>query len=797
MNNLIFAIRSLSNKGRHNILKISTLSIGLAVGLVLIAKICFEQSYDTFYPDAKRTYRVMETFKNQKGTGEYGWISGAVAPTMKAEIPGVEAATRLTNLADAGTSFTTPDKQRYSVEHAVFMADSNVFDLLPRTILLGDPKEVLARPGYVMISHSLAEKMGGLDKVDEMAITPDDYPDWELTIGGVFEDVPENSHLRYDMLVSLNTMDEESLNNWIGNERYFGYIRLAPGITAESLEQPIHDMQLRHLDQEQLRKLGMEQNYFIKPMLELHTGNEDVRNMVMMLLVLASALLFTAVMNYILIAISSIVNRTKEVAVHKSYGASEVNIHSMIMSETFVHMMIALALAVFLIFASQDMIQELLDISVYNLLFSRSALALLTVCMVIFIIIGFVPGTLFARIPVASAFRHYREHKRKWKLCLLFFQFIVGGLLMSMLVVVAQQHNFMVNSNPGYAYDRLAYTKIEGLDSTARAKVIEEMERIPEIEMVSTCENLFLSDMGGNNIFLPGRDEEALNVADQYNCGNGYLKLMEVAVIEGRSFAENVQFSNEVMVNRTFAEKMEKAVGWADGVVGKEILITEHTGTPDENVTVPGAYRICGVYENYRIGSLVSSDERPSVLFYNSHPSPILMLKFHQMDAGAIKKVDAKLQELMPHLETRLSLYSTDMVNLYSNSRKFQKQLWIGGLVTLLISIIGLIGYTNDEVNRRCKEIAVRKVNGATLLEIQQIFQKDVLCIAVPAALIGATLAYVLSAHWQQQFVEKVPLDILFFIGGSLIIIFTVSVSILYRTWFAANSNPVESLKSE
>ncbi|RHJ78896.1 ABC transporter permease [Parabacteroides sp. AM08-6] len=795
MKNLVIAVRSLFKQGRHNLMKIGTLSIGLAVGLVLIAKVYFEQSYDTFYPDSDRIYRLTESIEKQDGNVDYEQVAGAVAPGMKAEVPGVEAATRLTYIAGPGTTFTTSEKQRYSADF-ILMADSNVFDVFPRPILLGNPKEVLARPNYAMISRSLAEKMGGVEQVDGVVIAMDYNPGRTYVIGGVFEDIPENSHLHYDMLVSLNGMNEWSRTNWVGNDRYLGYVRLMPGITPESLKPAIHEMQLRHIDQEEMSRAGVELTFYMKPLLEMHSGSDNVKNMMLMLSVLAFALLFTAVMNYILIAISSIINRTKEVAVHKSYGASEKNIHSMIMSETFVHMLIALALAVFLIFLCQDVVKELLNVSVSALFYSKGTLLLLAVCVVVFFLTGFVPGVLFARIPVAAAFRNFRESKRIWKLCLLFFQFVAGGLLVSLLLVVTRQHTYMVNSNPGYSYEKLAYCDISGLDSTARAKVIEEMRRLPEIEKVSTSDNLPLYSMSGNNISLPGSDEELFNVADQYDCGNGFLDLMEIPVIEGRSFTENIPFSTEIMVNRAFAEKMENVAHWTS-VVGKEIQITDHGYRISENAMESSTYTICGIYENYRIGSLIYLDNRPSVLFYNSYPSSNLLLNFNNLDADAIEKANDKLQELMPNLEPKLSLFSEDIVNLYSSSRKFQDQLWIGGLVTLLISIIGLIGYTNDEISRRRKEIAIRKVNGATLLEIQRIFLLDVMRIAVPAAFMGGALAYVLAIRWQQQFIEKVPLNIGIFLLGSLFVILVVTISVIYRIWFAANSNPVESLKSE
>ena len=796
MKNLNIAVRSLFKKGRHNGMKIVSLSVGLSVALVLIAKIYFEQSYDTFYPDADRIYRLTESFVTADGSGDFPQVPGAVASGMKAEVPGIEEATRLTYIAGEGTTFKTPEKERYFADY-ILMADSNVFDVLQRPILLGNPREVLARPWYAMVSRSLAEKMGGIDAVNGIQITPDDMPGMKLTIGGVFEDIPENSHLRFDMLVSMNGMNEWSRTNWVGNDRYLSYVRLSPGVSPESLKPAIHEMTLRHIDQEEMQKAGVELDFFMKPMLEMHSGSSDVENMMMMLAVLAFALLFTAVMNYILIAISSIVNRTKEVAVHKSYGASEGNIYSMIMSETFVHMMISLLLAIFIIFLCQDVIEDLLGVSVANLLLSKGAWLLLMICAVVFLLTGYVPGFLFARIPVASAFRNFRESKRVWKLGLLFLQFIAAGLLVTLLMNVIRQHQFMIHDDPGYAYDRLAYCNIAGLDSTNRSKVSQELMRMPEVEMVSTAYALPLSGMSGNNISLPGSEEQLFNVADQYWVGNGYLELMEIPVIEGRSFTENVAVSYEIMVNRAFVEKIQMYANWPDGPIGKQIFITGHDQGENVNAMSGGYYTICGVYENYRIGSLARLDDRPSVLFYSSTPLSIQVVKFNTLTAEAVDKVNNRLLEVMPDRNETLSIYSVDVVNLYRDSRKFRDQVLVGGIITLIISLIGLIGYTNDEINRRRKELAIRKVNGAESFDIIRIFLKDIMQIAIPAVLIGCVGSYFISDYWQEQFQKKVSLHPMVFIIGALSVWVIVAICVVYRTWKVANSNPVESLKSE
>ena len=152
MKNLNIALRSLFKKGRSNGIKILSLGVGLAMGLVLISKVCFERSFDKFYPDSDRIYRLHENIIRDGEYKSYGQVSGGVATAMQVEIPEVEKATRLTYIGGDKELFKTQDGNRYSARYVV-MGDTNVFDLLPRPILIGDPKETLSRPGYVMISN--------------------------------------------------------------------------------------------------------------------------------------------------------------------------------------------------------------------------------------------------------------------------------------------------------------------------------------------------------------------------------------------------------------------------------------------------------------------------------------------------------------------------------------------------------------------------------------------------------------------------------------------------------------------
>lgn len=791
MEKLIVIFRSLFQRGRSNLIKILSLGVGLAMGLVLIAKVYLEQSYDDFFPDGDRIYRISTNVEREgedEEALEYPQVSGAIAPGMKMEIPEVEAATRFTWIGWDAVFFTTEDNNKY--KGRIILGDSCLFDVFPRKMLAGDAKDILSRPMYIMVSRKVAEKMGGMSTVIGKTIQMENYRGKTVTVGGVFEDIPRNSHLNFDMILSMPSIGEftwDGSMNWVGNDRYIGYVKLASGVTPESIVPGIERMQEKNQPMEKIRESYVYFTYRLTPLLELHKGTPEVKRMFKLLSLLAFALIFTAVMNYILIVISSLVNRSKEMAVNKCYGASEGNIYRKMLLETLVDLLAALVVAIILIFVFQSKIEDLLSATLGVLFSWKACLLLLAVCVVVFFVAGLVPGYLYAHVPIASAFRNYKENKRFWKLGLLFVQFIATGFLVTLLVVIGRQYSYMIQDDPGYTYQDLAYVSLRGVETDMRQRSVEEIARLPEVKSVTTCSQLPLNGASGNNIYLPGNETQLFNIADYYSVGNGYLELMGIPIVEGRSFTENVPTSNEVMVSRRFIDKINIHTNWTDGVVGKDIYISEHGGP----------YTICGVYEDFRMGAIGQEDTRASVMFYKQEPNSTLLIRYHQMTGESNQKVSELLTELIPTKEIVVYSYPNELKSLYTDSRKFRDSVLLGGIVALIIALIGLMGYTNDEMNRRRKETAVRKVNGATIGDILFLFMKDISRIALPALVLGCGIAAYVANRWQEQFSEKAALSLILFVVCGLFVLTVILAIVSLNCYRAATANPAESVKSE
>lgn len=792
MKNFYISFRTLFKKGRHNDIKILSLGVGLAMGLVLIAKVCFELSYDNFYPESDRIFAIQENFSiGDKSNDGFPCVSGGVAPGMKAEIPGVVAATRCERTGEM--VMKTPDNKKYT---AIFMlADSCFYDVLPREMLVGNARETLSRPLYALVSEEMAGKINpdGADVIGK-TFEVQTFPGVQITVGGVFKDVPKNTHLYYDVLVSLSTFKAitgwSKDDQWLGGDSFNAYVLLQPGLSADDMLQPMAEMLDRHVDSKKLKEQGMTYSIFLRPLGELYASSPATKRMAVMLTAIAFAILFAALMNYVLLVISSMVTRSKDVAIHKCYGATGWNITDMIFSEAFLNLLISVVFSTLLVFGFRRIVEELLGTSLSSLFTPDTLMILLSVCVLVFLVAGLLPSQLFARIPVALVFRSYTNSRRSWKKALLFIQFVAVGFLVCLLIVIGWQYSFMVNDNPGYSYERLAFCNLEGVPQSSRKALMDEILKQGEVEDVTTCYELPAFSGSGDIVYRPGTEDAVAHFRDLYGTNANFVSLLEMKVIEGQAFDESYSDSMQlVMVSRQMATELANAFQWKDGVVGKKLDIGGH-GTDDP-------FTVVGVYDDVRMGRIDQEGMVNSAIFFSKRAEQTLVVKFRERNAENLAHINNVIKEFLPDREINLIDYRFSLTKLYDTSRIFRDSVMAGGIITLIIALIGLIGYINDETNRRGKEIAVRKINGATERDILRLISSDIVWMALPAILIGAGASWFASEKWLQQFSEKIPMNAGLFLTGSVVVLAVILLTVVYRTWMVANANPVLSLKSE
>lgn len=774
----------------NNILKILSLGIGLAIGCILIAKVCFESSYDNFYKGLERIYLIKPNYSLRGKVNESYQVSGGIAPGFKKYVPGVESATRTTFLFESEKFYT---EEKALVTGTLVLADTAFFDVFDRKILAGNPKEVLAQRFNIMVSRSFAEKMGGIDKAIGKIIYNEEAPKLKFTVGGVYEDFPENGSMYYDILLSMETYPKESTDNWLGNDRYKGYVKLEEGVTPESIDPAIRKMMDKNLPMEELKNSGYKIWCVLSPFHKLHTSEPYVKNLIIILSVVSFVLVLISLMNYMLISISEMVKRSKEIGIHKCYGAEGTNIYGMLIKETSVYLFFSLLLAFLMILGFRQTIEYLLGVSLEALFIKETMIVLCGVILVLFLVSALLPGYLYNKIPVSVAFMNYKENKRKWKLCLLFIQFIINVFLLSFVFIIAAQYDKALNDDPGYNYDNVLYYNVRGVDKAQASRSVEVISSLPEVIDVERAYTLPFDYCSGNNVYLPGHDAELFNIADQYDGTEGFFEFFDIPIIEGRVPATE----NEIAVSRSFVEKMKEFTDWNDGPIGKGIYLTEHSDSSAMNL---GILTISGVYEDYRIGLLNRMDERPSVRFtgkVEKEYMPFILVKVKEINPETINKIQKKLREVITEKEMEVFSYEQVMNSMYDDNKKMKNTILAGSIFSIAIAFLGLVGYVRDEAQRRSKEIAIRKINGATTAEILSLFVAGIMKWLVVAFIIGDALAYYVAGLWLEQFAEKVSLSLLYFLAADLIVAIIVVATVVICSLKISNANPVLSLKNE
>lgn len=785
-------LKSLNQRGQHNWIKIVCLAVGLATGIVLIGKAGFEQSWDKFFPTSDRIYVVCEDIIRNGEYKHYPQTAGAVAHGIKRYCPQVEAATRYTSFA-WDMPIVTDDDKRVRTNYA--LVDSCFFDVFPFRILVGNPKKTLSQVDCCMIPRSLAEKLMGIENPLDLVGKKIYYNirgGWALTVGGIYEDIPLNSKLHgMEVMVSMPTITRimfDGRDNWVGNDRYESYVRLAKGIMPDDLKPQIEKMKRDNLPLDELKKAGVDLGFSVQPLVDYHTKDEGTRRMTWIVSILAAVLIGCAVMNYLLLVIGGISQRAKEMAVHQCYGAEARHIYQKVMTESIVHLLLSLILAALLLFLFKETIEELVGAPLMVLLLTGSNIWLIvSTCLVVLLITGFVPSWIYTHIPLAAAFKNYNHSHRIWKLLLLGLQFASATFLIILLIVVGRQYRMMVNDDPGYDYSTLGSLLVDGVSIEQRQLAMDELRKLSSVKGVTMSYANLTQHQSGDNILLPGDDREYMNIADLYYVGDGYFDVMEIPLVSGRTFTEQTDTLREVMVSRKFEERMKELAGW-DQALGKQIICT----------SFQGPYTIVGVFEDTRIGSITNPDTRPSVCYYSRKPDQMhyILIRFQSMEG--LEEANKLVKELMTdNPDIAITPYNQMVTELYADAHRFRTTVMIGGLVALMIALIGLIGYLAGEIARRQKEIAIRKVNGARIADVLKLFHTDILRVALPAVMIGAIGAWYVARLWLEQFSEKTTLSPIILVGGALAVIVVILSVVCIDCYRVASSNPVNYLKTE
>lgn len=768
MKQLYYTIQTLLRGRGSNVIKVISLTLGLLVGILLFARVAFELNYDSYYSEPENLCITLRTgisdgIKKEPNIDNYGKLAEAIRENFPDE---VEDATVL-DLFSQSPLYHEGKK----MEHVILATSkSHVFSTLGIKVLLGDVSQ-LDRVDVIFISRSLARRLfADANPIGKTINIEIDYP---LTVQGVFEDIPENTEFHFDGLYSFDTRSKQygsERGGWGYDSSYHCMVRFRHPDEREKVEVRMPEMLKKYIHNYK----GQSEEYSFMTPSQYHLQKPESRKIVMILSILGFAILLVAGMNNVLISVSSLAQRAKSVGIHKCNGASDGHIYRMFLYESALLILLSLLFVTVLLFTFKLEIEDLSGASLKALFTWQTLWVPILVSLVLFLVIGLFPGKLFAAIPVTQVFHRFTAHRFVWKRSLLFIQFTGIAFILGLLMVILLQYHQVMTRDMGYKVDNLAvgwspYREIDKMDGILRGLPIVE-------EFCNASTIIYGGYMGQPYTDAHGKEFMGrIEFVDEH-----YVPVMGLQIIKGR----NIQQDKEILIN----EEMVRQIGWTDSPIGKNLEDGKNNfGT------------IVGVVKDYVVQSAYMP-QAPVALMSNLEWMNVLNKRniiLKEPFGENLAKINTLMKEAFPTVDIVFRSARQEIDKQYQEVRRFRNVVIIASIAILLIALMGLFGFVNDEIQRRSKEIAIRKVNGAEVPDILRLVSGNIFWTALSAVLVGIVFAYIVSNKWLEQFSDRVSVNGGHFLVVIIIILLLIMGSVIGRSWNVANENPVNSIKNE
>ena len=775
MKQLHYTLQVLLHSKGSNLLKIISLALALAMSILLFARVAFEQSYDTCFKDYDRLYQVWSqyTVAGQEPEWQemnYGPLAGAILENFPDQ---VESATcTVWWLASSPLYYGN-----VRFDEPKICADSLFFSTMGIEVLSGHPVQDLQQPCVVYLCETLARRMfGGEDPVGKVISYNHEY---DLTVRGTYADLPDNTTVKVDAVISLPPSWAASKANysWRGGDSYLQYVRLKPGVDVESVNSRMDAMVQKYIPEEDKKVYSYTAK--IAPLRDTYRNYDDVKRSKVILLVMGFSILFLAALNYALLSISSLSRRAKAVGVQKCSGASTAGIFGMFMLETGIVILLALVAMWLLLTGFRDFVEDTAATSLGNLFaWQRIWVPTLTV-LLLFLIGGVIPGQLFARIPVTQVFRRYTEGKKGWKRPLLFVQFAGVAFICGMMWMVSAQYRYVMDKDMGFDPHNVATASMY-FEEDNRAQAETFFRNLPYVDDITLGGNPL---MGYSGTMIQGEDGNMLFSARFDQCWENYASFMHMTLLDGRMpRTEGTEhWYDEVVVNETFARMMR----WGDDVVGRPVR------------TMGWTVKVVGLLKDFQINGFYAEPQPYIGFALKAFGGNSFFFKLKEPFGDNLLKLQKAVSEAFPGQTIDIISMERQAENLYNPVRVLRNAVTVSAVVMFFIMVMGLLGYTADEVQRRSKEIAIRKVNGADAPDILRLLGRDVLWVSAPAVLIGLVASAYVNHLWLSAFSTQVPVGWPMYVLMGIVLLAVIVAIVLGQSWRIANENPVLSIKSE
>jgi putative ABC transport system permease protein len=784
-NYLKVAIRNLLKKKVFTIINMVGLSVGTTASLLIFLYVQGELSYDKFFPDTDRIYRVVEDRIYPDRLAHFAMIPAGFSTILPDEVPEVEMSTRLVGFPNFAQVMKYNDNT-FS-ERYIFGADSNFFEMFPYRLLKGDPKRVLRNTNTIILTEGTAARYFGKD--DPMGKHLE-IAGQKVEVVGVMENVPESSHMKFDALtptLGIGFLQDPSF--YIAGT--FTYVKLAKDADATLAETKFPALVEKYAAGQIERDLGVSfkkyiadgngYKYFLQPLADIHLHSQRTNEIkpggsitaVRALGFIAVLIIVIAGINFVNLATARSVERAREVGVRKVLGSRKQQLISQFLSESMLISVVSIVLAAGILWTILDAFnavsQTRLEFDVINN--PIVVVVILAVSIVLGVVAGLYPAFYISALRPVQVLKGKFQSSRGGKVLrngLVVFQFCISIILISSTLVVYDQLKFMQTKSLGFDKEDLLVINHNVVGDQSKV-LMDELREIPGVETVGASNAVPGGYYYGLLFKLPGAEE--IFTPKGMQADESFAAAMGLRIIDGRFFDPAFDDSLSVVVN----QKAVAAMNLVDPV--GTVLMN------NVNATTSVPYTIIGVVEDYNYESL-HSDVNPLVIMSTEgqfNQITVVAARLETDDASAMDAIEAKWKEIVPGEPFTYSFMEGRLDALYVSENQSGRLLMMFTGVAIVIACVALFGLAAYTANQRTKEIGVRKVLGASVSGIVGLLSKDFFKLVVIALLIGTPLSWFMMGAWLESFAYRVPLQVTTFLLAGVIVILFTAITVAYQ----------------
>ena len=790
-NYLKIAFRNLWKHRGFSILNISGLAMGLMAGFLILLYVNFELSYDGFHHNGSDIYRVVADIKTPSENIESNTAAWAVLPHLEREFPEIKRAVRITN----SNMLVRKDEIKFQETNAI-AADSAFFEVFDFKLLLGDKKEVLRNPYALVLSETAATKyFGDQDPMGQTLKIMDEG--FTATVTGIMEDIPENSHINADIILSMVTYTGDlrpGLDTQWGNYGAANYIWVNANTDREQLQSKFPDFLERNTGEE-MKESKMFATLFLEPFEQVYlqstrggAGDGNINNIYIFSIVGIFVLLIACI-NFINLTTARSVERAKEVGIRKVIGAEKQQLGLQFIGESLIIALFAFVLAVVLIALFLPFFNEMAGKTIATGIFSSPLHMgiLLLIALAIGLLAGIYPAFVLSSFKPVSVLKGSFSTGTQGTLLrkgLVIAQFTISIALIIGTIIIYNQLSFMRSQELGF--DKEQTMVLETNVSPAQTSLKLAIDDLPGVKSTS----LGSAVPGGGNsgayseIENKNGDMQVANL-DAYFVDYDYIDQFNLKVVAGRGFSRDfVTDSTEAMV---LNEKAVQLLGYSDP---KDAL-----GAKFDQWGRQG--QIIGVIKDFHFRSL-QQDILPLTVRIEPNNNDLIAIKLKPGNIEqTVASVEEKWQEILPNSPFNYYFLDEFFDRQYRTEERFGNLFLNFAALAILISCLGLLGLAAYSTLQRKREIGIRKVIGSSIFGIVTLLSKDFLKLVGIAFLIASPIAWLMMDSWLQDFAYPIAIQWWMFAlaGASAIVIALMTVS--FHALKASLANPIKSLRTE